>query len=301
MNIPEPEAAALPGWIEDRRLPDPVMGAAYDDFGSLARGFIKNAIALADFYYASEKPYSYKMERDNNLGFSLSRVTRPSDWTALVYSAGFDAAALVCAAAIAPMLCGVPLVFAVCLASRPSPSILASLELCGVEDIFILNKDNILNLAAGLSSPPAAGRALVLDSSPNGELKSLSSALSRYAAVKYWSEAPRICAKPPSLLIEYFKSFASGGGVVKEPAPEGGELLKIMYGSNYSMTENSDLCNILFTDTVNSAVEKAAAPLVLTPGCLGFWLFPDLAPEFFQAQSMGFENCDNSASGAFEL
>lgn len=301
MNFPEPCAAVLPDWIDARRLPDSVMGAAYDDFGSQARGFIKNAIAMADFYYSGQKPYSYKVERDNNLDFSLYRLTRPSDWTALVYSADFDAAALACAAAIAPMLCGVPLVFAVCLAEKPSPSILTSLELCGVEDIFILNKDNILDLAAELASAQAQGRALLLDSRPDGELQSLASALGGFAAVRYWGEAPSICVKPPALLANQFKSSTSGGRIEKEPGLEGGELLKIMYGSNYSMTENPDLCNILFTDSINSAIEKVAAPLVLSPGCMGFWLFPDLAPEFFQAHCFGFKNLSQNSSGAFEL
>lgn len=301
MSFPDSKAPALAGWIEERRLPDPVMGAAYEDFGAQARGFIKNAIALADFYYTGEKPCVFTVQRDNNLGFSASRLTRPSDWTALIYSADFDAAALSCAAAIAPMLCGVPLVFAVCLAAEPSPSILTSLELCGVEDIFILDNDNMLKLAASLASQQTHGRALVLDSSPDGGLQSLASGLSEMASVKYWGKAPCICVNPPSLLEEYFKSRPSLLSNIREPALASGELLKIMYGSNYSMTENPELSNILFTDSLNSAIEKAAAPLALSPGCIGFWLFPGLSSEFFQVLNLGFENLSQNISGAFEL
>lgn len=262
--------AALPEWALAARVPDSIIQNAYDSFGSQARSLIKTAIALADFHFPHKKAYKIIEEADPNLGIASRGSRRPADWAALVFSESFDAAALACAAAILPVLCDVPLVFAVCMSARPSASILTSLELCGVEDIIHLDEKSCLDLLQEMSlkrpkNSASPGRALVLDA--DGNMGALAGALSAFLPARHFKEPPR-ALRPEAGALEL-------------------SLIKKMLGSRCVLTDAAADADAVYSQNYNSALD-GAPPLILDESCAGFWAFPDLSPAFFQISSLEF-------------
>ena len=83
--------------------------------------------------------------RNTHLGFWRRAISHPAPWAVIAFTPAYAAAARLAAACIPALLGGVPLVGAVCVGGAPAGNALVTLELTGVEDIFVM----VLDCGAG--------------------------------------------------------------------------------------------------------------------------------------------------------
>ena len=76
--------------------------------------------------------------RNTHLGFWRRAISHPAPWAVIAFTPAYAAAARLAAACIPALLGGVPLVGAVCVGGAPAGNALVTLELTGVEDIFVM-------------------------------------------------------------------------------------------------------------------------------------------------------------------
>lgn len=280
MQAIKAEKLDLPEWIENFRLPDMLAQEAYDKFGANARSLIKTAIALAQYHFSPPTGIDYIEKINPTQAFCAISTSWPASCAFLIFPESYDSAALACAAAIMPQLCELSHIYAICLCDKPSFSILATLELCGIEDIFCLKPDQCLRLLKGLTLPRSHNkninpvRAIILDF--NSSLSELYIVLQKILPTLYLNKKPIICVQNHSSCDQ--------------------NLLRLLLGSELILEKNPQFCDAIYIDSWSSApkdlITTYEVPLILTPPCAAFWIFPELKIEFFRMNRLCFDLFD---------
>lgn len=267
-----PEVSAWPEWLEERRCPDELFAQAYDTLPESFRGALKTAIALSFFHFGQNDAKSASTLENRVKGFCRHFTSRPAPWALTVFDENFHAPARLLAACILPALCGVPLLGACCLGQRPAPENLLALELCGVEDTFCLD-DRLMQV---LISEMGAGRLVLLHGGDLGRIA--------YAAAVF--NLPCIAEQLPPRLF------------VADPEAFDLETLSIAQGTSASALTSRPEGRIdaiyLQNPASRDPVDYGDSPLALGPGLEAFWLWADLAPDFFRVRNLAFNAIFNN-------
>ena len=249
----------LPEWLEKRRVPDILFAQAYENCPPKCRAALKTGFALADFVFRQQGGMAEKHELVNTrLGFTHQSRRKPLLWTALIFDAENSAPARICAAAILPILANVPHIFALAYGARYSPPLLTALELCGLTDLFLLDYAEILEL---FNSSPFSG----LKSARNGKI-----------IIFYDYDTKNEFSKLDS---SFQISWLPANANIKVLEPDSFDPEILSYTLNLKEFNGAFPLDCVLTDS--DKIEDTDAPLVLHPGCEGFWLYPNLEPANF--------------------
>lgn len=278
--------APWPDWLEDRRMDDDVVGAAYEAVPAQLRASIKTGLALAFAHFGQREDQTDAVVQKPHAGFWLAHRARPVPWCAIVMDAGYAAAARLTAACALARLCDVPEVFAVLVddgsAPRVADNVLTALTLSGVEDVFVLTQAEtalLLHDMGGDNAPAGpTGRVVLLhDGGPDGALARLGR-LARELRLPCYEENT-----PPTI-------------TVLPDSPCSAELLAFAHGDvtpNPTLTAHTQALMVPAPTSpqayaVRPEVEEAMhrGLLVLAPNCEGFWLHPGLGPDFFMTHGL---------------
>lgn len=275
-----PDGPVWPREFEKSRCPDAAFAEAWERLPKSFRAAIKNAIALHAFHFGETSSRQLQARCDLSRGFAEKNHEKPVPWALVIFEAAFRAPALLAEACVLPALCGVPQIGAICTGGTPLPQNLTALELCGLEDLFLLQEEDV---AAALANLPAGGCVTFLGSSENSRFSPNCPGL----RVHVETRRPELFVRDPQkfnlealVLAHGFsleellapKSHPLDGLFVDRPLPEGGFL------------EQS--CLEEFSTGRASASPRAR--LVLGPGLEAFWLLENYGPEFFQSREFSF-------------
>lgn len=274
-KIPRPVRPAFPDWLEECRIPENLLADSYEKCDPLIRALIKTAISLAHFHFSDKATYQINELYNQDHGFWISSSSRPADTCFLLLSPDCDAAALVCALAILPVICDVPFIYAICIQKPGLPQILGTLQLCGIEDIFCVDFATVSQLIAlpqfmaGRNKNANPFRFLLLDA--NFDEPFLSALINGFDTPSVYLQQKAVIHMDEPKLIE--------------PG-----LLDLLLGSNHLVKNNPASCDVIYSrqDNCSGLNSVAAPPLVLAPECAGFWLFPELTPDFFRVSGYHF-------------
>lgn len=258
-------AEYIPAWLEDHRLPDELAQDAYENCSSQWRALIKTGLALAHFHYGDCDEVTSQSRRRRHSGFQENVKMGPAPWVMLVFECAYAAAARMAAAAVAPILADVDSIIAISVGGAPTKPALVALELAGVEDIFILTEQQTGLLARELIRFGKPGRLVCLHGGAlNGVLDS-----AREIGLPHATEV-----RPPRLLLASPDSF--------EP-----DALLFAHGFMPDTT-GTGFFDAIFATTKKTENDNMESPLILTPGCEGFWLQANMGPAFFKNSSQTF-------------
>ena len=246
--------------LEEYRIDDEKMAIAYEAISPACKALIKTAIALSDFQYGHSSLYEDRFCSNPELGFWKKSCSSPVKHCFLLVEADYPAMARLCAAAVLPKLAGVKNIYAIIPDNPPSYAILATLELCGMENIFIVPENKIFAL---LASPLQDTRIMGLHGQT---IFKLIRPLADMGFIFFYEYAkPRIAVLNPEEFSTREFIFALGLSPSEVPYKPG-ESYDAVYLDNRER----------FTDLPDNA------QMALTPGCECFWQFPALNPAFFQ-------------------
>lgn len=138
----------IPAWLEDNRISDEALAEAYDITPNEWRVAIKTAIAAAHFQHGS--PLTRKEEKNEGDLYTVKESSVACEVSLILASAKLKSAALVTAAAVLPLLAGVRTPLWVANGGDINVNQLVSLELCGLENIFLLKAEEIAELLMAL-------------------------------------------------------------------------------------------------------------------------------------------------------
>lgn len=258
-------------WLENFRQTDAELEAAYELIAPKFRAAIKTGIAMTEFHFRPRRAKTGESQASPILGFQESSSCQPVELAIIVLDADYAAMARLCAAACLPALAGVQRTLAIIAGQKqPSAEILLTLELCGIEDIYCLNPEQLLNLPEKL--PQNSAVSILHD----GKMANLAGKL-RKAAGRLYEEA-----HAPDLLIISPDHF--------DP-----EILRFCQGNMpqdcLQPHEKQYACAYIAPEM---PCDNINASLFLEPGCEGFWLHAGLNPELYMACRMrlGFYNGD---------
>lgn len=310
------QSAFWPQWVEEARLDDGLAAQAYEDTPPQWRAAIKTGLALAHMHFGSDPGRMWDMRSDGHLGFWRRGESHAAPWAIVAFTPAYAAAARLAAACIPAILAGVPLVGAVCVGGQPHRSALVSLELSGVEDIFVLDASGLHRL---LEESPPGGRLVLLHAgglAPNVELAPTVE-LARSMGLPCWQEH-----HSPTLALVEAETPVNG----QNPADDGNRIdLAALYFAQAEALDTATsvtATNIMApmstdgpsdattplardaqppdalyltsgdqeqADLLHGKTFSASSPgLTLTPGCEGFWLHPGLTPDFFRVHCLTF-------------
>lgn len=326
-DTPDIHQPQWPQWMEDARLDDSLAATAYEKTPPSWRAAIKTGLALTHMHFGASAGHGREIQNNDRLGFWREHESHAAAWTVIAFPPSYAAAARLAAACISPILADVPLVGAVCVGGTPHPSALVSLELSGVEDIFVLDAPDLHALLEQCG--PGPGRLVLLHA---GELE-LTTAFARTLGLPCWQED-----HPPTLALPSAASAHNFGTCAEARTFDLKALAFAQAGANFvqgaapahtSFSENVGQgipphdapAQDTFLPTATEALLRHAAgvvpakpdalyvssgharhsacclkhgarpcapPLTLTPGCEGFWLHPGLTPDFFRVHSLAF-------------
>lgn len=252
--------------LEPYRLPDAILGQAYESVPPKCRAAIKTAIALTDFYFRPQGASVSKTCLCQPLGFAFEFDGAPCPAAFLIFHGRFQGAARICAAASLATLCGAGQVIAIAIDAIPEAGILATLELCGVEDIFIPHQNRLPDIGKCLS-PATPAIYLSSENPPDPGWPQAPIGSGFY----YVSASPKLVLLSPASFDPTVLAFCHGKEALSETPPQSG------------------WCDAVFFDSqTTKPLQDLKARLLLEPGCEGFWLFPNLGPEFFLLQTRRF-------------
>lgn len=235
-------------------MEDPAFEKAYETVSPARKALVKTALALA-FAFAGDSRLSRRTSRRLFAdGFGEIYRSEPAEAAAIVFPDDFGAAARICAAAAAPALAGVRRIFALSLGSDPRDEILATLELCGVEDVFRVTPANLSRFRDEFCEDPRV-RALFLGG--------VATVPGRYFYAE--KREPVLALVDPEIFNPEDLLFATG-----TLPPRGAE-------------ERADA---VYLSVARAESDEFPAPLRLTPGCEGYWRFLDMPPDFFRVHSL---------------
>lgn len=297
--------ASWPQWVEDARLNDSLAAQAYEATPPQWRAAIKTGLALAHMHFGSDPGQLRDMRSDGHLGFWRRSESHAAPWAVVAFTPAYAAAARLAAACIPAILAGVPLVGAVCVGGQPHRAALVSLELSGVEDVFVLDAPGLHRL---LEENPGPGRLVLLHA---GELAQTVE-LAQGMGLPCWQEY-----RPPKLgLVEADtpadeQNLADDGNRIDletlyfaqaEALDTATSITALMSsggtgGTDMPLAQNAQLPDALYlasgdheqADLLHGKAFSTSGPgLTLTPGCEGFWLHPGLTPDFFRVRCLTF-------------
>ena len=271
-----PSAVCWPQWAEDARLDDTLAAQAYEATPAPLRAAIKTGLALTHMHFGESTTSQRNEERNAHLGFWRRSISHPAPWAVIAFTPAYAAAARLAAACMPALLGGVPLVGAVCVDGAPSQNALVTLELTGVEDIFVMDSAGLCTLLE--ETQPGPGRLVLLH---NGELDAVAGA-ARALELPLYEErrSPVLCLPKPEAFDLEALAFAQAEAL--ESALD--SLLRLTPDATY-LTPVAALGHCRQRRTGPFPYSGAPA---LTPGCEGFWLHPGLTPDFFRVQRQAF-------------
>ena len=229
---------------------------------------------------------------------------------AAVWASTAGAAARLAAACIPAILAGVPLTGAVCVGGQPHRSALVSLELSGVEDIFVLDSPGLHRL---LEESRPGGRLVLLHA---GELAPTME-LAQSMGLPCWQEShsPKLTLIEADTPINGLKLADDGNRIdlealyfaqaealdaaasVTAPSVTAPMSTDGPSGATTPIARHTQPPDALYltsgdqdqADLLHGKAFSTGGPgLTLTPGCEGFWLHPGLTPDFFRAHCLTF-------------
>lgn len=246
-----------PEWLESARIADTSLEEAYEQTPARLRSLLKAGIALSCFHYGSSPSLEVSERTNSHAGYWQKIVNKPVDWACLFFDGAESAAAFICASAMLPVLANVPSIFAVS-CGNPGSRLLVSLELCGIEDLFILEPDQCGALIGELCGQYwGAGRICTL----NCEFPQLT----MYSPQN--SPVPLASLKSPERLL------------LKSPAAFSKDDLEFCLG-RVPPTQMEGSAQCIYVEA--PAADGKSADLKLGPGCEGFWLFSPPGTAFYQ-------------------
>lgn len=252
----KPECA-WPESLERARIQDSLVEEAYERTPARLRSLLKAGIALSHFHYGSLPSMQVSELENSHAGYWQKIINKPVDWACLFFDGAEAATAFICAAAMLPVLANVPNVFAVSCGS-PGSRLLVSLELCGIEDVFILEPDQCSELIGQLCGRArGTGRICAL----NCEFPQLPMGSPQNSPV------PLASLKNPERLL------------LKSPAAFNQDDLEFCLG-RVPPTQMEGPAQCIYVEA--PAVDRQNADLKLGPGCEGFWLFSPPGTAFYQ-------------------
>ena len=271
-----PAAVCWPQWAEAARLDDALAAAAYEATPAHLRAAVKTGLALAHMHFGESTTSQRSEERNGHLGFWRRSIAHPAPWAVIAFTPAYAAAARLAAACMPAQLCGVPLVGAVCVGGTPSSNALVTLELAGVEDIFVMDNAGLCTLLE--ETQPGPGRLVLLH---RGELDGVAAA-ARALELPCFEErrSPVLCLPKPEAFDLEALAFAQA------------EALDAAQESPLHLTP--DATYLAPVAALGHCRERRTGPFpygsapAFTPGCEGFWLHPGLTPDFFRVQRQAF-------------
>ncbi len=300
-----PQNTYWPQWVEDARLSDDLAAQSYEETPPQWRAAIKTGLALAHMHFGSSSDQLREQRSNRHLGFWQRSESSAAPWAIIAFTPAYAAAARLAAACIPAILAGVPLIGAVCVGGQPHRSTLVSLELSGVEDIFVLDSSKLQALLEESSGP---GRLVLLHT---GELSQIAD-FAHAVGLPCWQES-----RTPRLALAEGDSLNDGQGLSAEDdyldlealyfaqAEALDSAISIAPGTlatgpqevGITAANTSPLADALYlASTTGQAANlpqseffsQNGPELVLTPGCEGFWLHPGLTPDFFRVRRLAF-------------
>lgn len=267
------ELGVLPDWVEDARVNDDLRADAYETAPPYQRALLKTAMALSHAQFGIAGDETRTLRHDRHAGFLRGIVSRPADWCMIFFGPGHKAAARMTAASVLPRLCGVRQVHAVCLDGLPSAEAILSFELSGVEDVYSLDEKKACAFAKALSG---AGRLLFLND--GNEATPLPVTPAMLPNIRSWQEGPlpSLFLRDPDAFNRNDLDFAQGAAPFTDD--EGTADAIYLSKENAIAAFRDD-----FPSNLSPTGRRELSPeaLLLTPGCEGFWAYPDLKPDFF--------------------
>lgn len=287
---------------EDRRVPDDVLAGAYASVRDTERSWIKKNIAQLYALYppAGRDHVSTRIRWSSGLVTTSTRLVRP--WACLVcpapeheagsvpsspsFSESLAGPAGVAAALVPVMTAGIPEILAILPPSvRQSPHLLTTLELCGLEAIFVVSPEAVASELRTLTAREPAG--LILDMAGVASHDPLTARAFQRTMV--WS--PRLadrfriwCGSVGQwdwLTLEWSHPHAriEAWGPCRDAAPEhfprnDGDWGVFCRFRGAALGVGADMLQ---------APDHSGLPddaLILTPGQEGCWYWPDLDPAF---------------------
>lgn len=262
-GVADAGAPPWPAWLEAARLDDSLAAAAYEATPARFRAALKTGLALAHFHFGESPTRRDGARASGRLGFCEAALCSPAPWALIVLDPAYAAAARLTAACAAALLAGVPEVAALSPGAVPPPAALVSLELSGVEDIFSLDAARVGALLDELAALPGPrGRVVILH---DGQLGGMARGI-RARGLPCYEER-----RPPRLRIE-------------EGAPIDRALLAFAHGGTAALEAAltaTGPADAVYSPGGEALAPAPDAPLTLTAGCEGFWLYPGLDPDFF--------------------
>ncbi len=158
-----PDFPARPDWLEARALNDAAFADAYDALGAEGRARLKHCIAVQHAFWG-ERAACRRETRDFRQGFRVEAEEEPAPYALVFCDADYDRPDLLLATLMPAILAGCPLVLPCFLPAedRPAASLLAALELAGVEDAYGLDEGEGLRLFDSLHESVGLGRVVIL-------------------------------------------------------------------------------------------------------------------------------------------
>lgn len=236
-------------------IPDARCANAYDSIPAHLRAAIKTAIALSYFHFNILPHSDLHEKKDNNLGFKTSSRSESLDWTLICIPANFSAAALMCAAAMLPVLAGVNTILVLAFGGQPTDEALVTLELCGIENkYYISNEEDCFDFL-----PEGTGKILFVH---HGELN-------------------KLIDRMDSTGVSFINLNHDPTIIVKSDADN--EMLKFAFGKNVKPLKNMDQKEPI------EVISPSGNKLYPGKGCECMWLYDDITPECFRAKIWEFE------------
>ncbi|MDR2820184.1 MAG: hypothetical protein LBB60_06620 [Desulfovibrio sp.] len=270
------DMACWPRWTEAARVDEAASARAYETTPPACRTALKTGLALAHMHFGQRTGRRREERCDDHPGFWRHSNSFPAPWAIVAFTPGYTAAARLAAACVPALLAGVPLLGAVCVGGAPSDAALVSLELCGVEDVFLLDTTGLSALLE--ECQPGPGRLLLLHSGElDGALRT-----ARVLDMPCYEER-----RPPTLVL---------------PDPEAFDLQALTFAQGEALEHALEPSRPPMPAALYLKPDAAqghckahkfgpfyyAASLALSPGCEGFWLHKGLTPDFFRIERLAF-------------
>lgn len=245
-----PHIPALARWMDEHAIPDETLGAAYEALGDKGRATLKLCIARMHRIWG-EPSQSERSDRRYAPDFRLISEESPAPYALVVCPAGYRSPAAFLAAVMPAVLAGVERVLPCFLdeenGAPPTPSLMAAMELAGVERCFHPPHRQILALLNLLCDKAPGGRIVLLgDFSCAGDLAL--AALSKGLSCRSYPQLPVFKCASTGLLMEQNFGQALPENRLAAPQPDAAEQDRL-------------------------TLDEAHANV---------WLWPDLSPAWFR-------------------
>ena len=153
----------LPAWLENCRPDDTLYADAYEGTPAELRALLKTAIAFAFHRWPLADDEKLTSRTSARAGFRHSESSCPAGWVIASLGPGFASPARLLAALVPAILSGVSRILIVSEAAF-SPAVCTALELAGLEDSFLLDKEQMPGFYEDLRALCPDGRVLAFPS-----------------------------------------------------------------------------------------------------------------------------------------